>query len=171
MRRTSLRRSTIGCKFYQMSKHFKFHQMSKRFPRSTPIEFSSSNQWIHAFCPQSVPEQPPVALLNESRLELVRAGRILVCTWHGWQFDIVNGRAVHEDRIRLLEHRVRVEDGDAIVTLWAGSWPIDVPTGFGPPVARPRDPIDGSSPIQGDLGRPIEVLHSNTIPSIIEATT
>lgn len=51
----------------------------------------------------------------ESDLEWVREGRILVCPWHGWQFDLVTGAGVHDDGLSLPTHPVRVEDGRVVV--------------------------------------------------------
>lgn len=53
----------------------------------------------------------------EETLQWVRDGRILVCPWHGWQFDLQTGEGIHDDRFRLISHSVREEDGYIVVTL------------------------------------------------------
>lgn len=49
--------------------------------------------------------------------EWVKDGEILRCPWHAWEFDVLTGEAVHDDRIRLLSHPVTVVDGDIVVSL------------------------------------------------------
>jgi nitrite reductase (NADH) small subunit len=43
-------------------------------------------------------------------------GRILRCAWHGWEFDITNGRALADPAIRAHMYTVTVEDGDVVVS-------------------------------------------------------
>lgn len=43
-------------------------------------------------------------------------GRILRCPWHGWEYDLADGRCLADPKIRLATVPVSVEDG--VVTLW-----------------------------------------------------
>jgi nitrite reductase (NADH) small subunit len=45
-----------------------------------------------------------------------RDGEILACPWHGWEFDLLTGRAL-ADRRRLRLYPVTVEDDTVFVTL------------------------------------------------------
>ena len=42
-------------------------------------------------------------------IEWTRAGEILRCPWHGWEFDILTGRTVFESKARVRTYDVRVE--------------------------------------------------------------
>jgi Ferredoxin subunits of nitrite reductase and ring-hydroxylating dioxygenases len=45
-------------------------------------------------------------------------GRILRCPWHGWEFDIVTGKGLYDERGRVSIYEVRVNDaGDLIVVV------------------------------------------------------
>ena len=46
-----------------------------------------------------------------------REGEILACPWHGWEFDLLTGRALADPRVRLRLNPVTVEDGTVFVTL------------------------------------------------------
>ncbi|HZP85018.1 MAG TPA: Rieske (2Fe-2S) protein [Chthonomonadaceae bacterium] len=46
-----------------------------------------------------------------------REGEILSCPWHGWEFDLLTGRALAHDRKRLRLYPVTVEDDTVFVTL------------------------------------------------------
>lgn len=46
-----------------------------------------------------------------------RAGEILACPWHGWEFDLTTGRALANPRVRLRTYPVTVEDDTLFVTL------------------------------------------------------
>ena len=45
-----------------------------------------------------------------------RAGELLRCAWHGWEFEIATGRALVEDRVRAKTFPVEVEE-DAVYVL------------------------------------------------------
>jgi nitrite reductase/ring-hydroxylating ferredoxin subunit len=45
------------------------------------------------------------------------AGRVVTCPWHGWQFDVADGRNQLNDRIVQPGFEVRVEDGWILVNL------------------------------------------------------
>lgn len=41
-------------------------------------------------------------------MEWIRAGEILRCPWHGWEFDIRTGKAIFSDRTRIATYDVHV---------------------------------------------------------------
>lgn len=50
-------------------------------------------------------------------LEYTRAGEILTCAWHGWEFDIRTGQSwCDPERLRVRRYDVSVEPGDALAT-------------------------------------------------------
>jgi nitrite reductase/ring-hydroxylating ferredoxin subunit len=49
-------------------------------------------------------------------VEYGRDGEILRCPWHGWEFDVTNGRSLHDpDGQRVRSYSVRVDDGNVYV--------------------------------------------------------
>jgi nitrite reductase (NADH) small subunit len=46
-----------------------------------------------------------------------REGEILACPWHGWEFDLLTGRALADSKKQLRRYPVTVEDGMVCVTL------------------------------------------------------
>jgi nitrite reductase/ring-hydroxylating ferredoxin subunit len=48
-----------------------------------------------------------------------RPGEFLRCPWHGWEFELATGRAVHDEHIRVAVYPVR-RDGDDVVVDIAG---------------------------------------------------
>jgi nitrite reductase (NADH) small subunit len=45
--------------------------------------------------------------------QYVREGEILRCPWHGWEFDLTNGRSIfNPHKIRVRSYRVTVEPED-----------------------------------------------------------
>ena len=46
-----------------------------------------------------------------------REGEILACPWHGWEFDLLTGKALADKRRRLRLYPVTVRDGTVYVTL------------------------------------------------------
>ena len=46
-----------------------------------------------------------------------REGEILACPWHGWEFDLLTGRALADERVRLRRYPVTVEDDTIFVTI------------------------------------------------------
>src|SRR5919197_5264495 len=46
-----------------------------------------------------------------------RDGEILACPWHGWEFDLLTGKALADDRRHLRLFPVTVEDETVYVTL------------------------------------------------------
>lgn len=48
-------------------------------------------------------------------LEYTRAGEILTCAWHGWEFDIRTGRSwCDPERLRVRAYAVSVESGERV---------------------------------------------------------
>ncbi len=48
-------------------------------------------------------------------LEYTRAGEILTCAWHGWEFDIRTGQSwCDPERLRVRRYDVHVEPGDTL---------------------------------------------------------
>lgn len=45
-----------------------------------------------------------------------RDGEILSCPWHGWEFDLLTGRALTDSRVRVRQYPVEVH-GDTIFVL------------------------------------------------------
>jgi nitrite reductase/ring-hydroxylating ferredoxin subunit len=51
-------------------------------------------------------------------LEYTRAGEILTCAWHGWEFDIRTGQSwCDPERLRVRRYDVSVEPGEALTTI------------------------------------------------------
>ncbi len=48
-----------------------------------------------------------------------REGEILACPWHGWEFDLLTGKALADKR-RLRLYPVTVEDGTICITIRRG---------------------------------------------------
>lgn len=53
----------------------------------------------------------------ELELEWVKEDRVLLCPWHGWEFDLVSGETLHSHPSRLVDHDVHVEDGQVVLRL------------------------------------------------------
>ena len=67
-------------------------------------------------------------------IEYSRAGEILTCAWHGWEFDIRTGQSWCEpERLRVRRYAVSVEPGEALATADDAPLPGRVP---GPYVAE-----------------------------------
>ncbi len=41
--------------------------------------------------------------------------RMLHCPWHGWQFDLANGRSPDDPRMRVAVYEARIESGRVLV--------------------------------------------------------
>jgi nitrite reductase/ring-hydroxylating ferredoxin subunit len=53
---------------------------------------------------------------NPGEIEYTRAGEILRCPWHGWEFDIRTGQSYCDPRrFRVKAYSVNVEPGTAVV--------------------------------------------------------
>lgn len=46
-----------------------------------------------------------------------REGEVLACPWHGWEFDLLTGKALADERVRLRRYPISVEDDTIFVTL------------------------------------------------------
>jgi 3-phenylpropionate/trans-cinnamate dioxygenase ferredoxin subunit len=46
-----------------------------------------------------------------------REGEILFCPWHGWEFDMLTGKALADKHRRLHRYPVTIEDGVIVVTI------------------------------------------------------
>src|SRR5438270_7086317 len=46
-----------------------------------------------------------------------REGEILACPWHGWEFDLLTGKALADSRKSLRRYPVTVEEGTVFVLL------------------------------------------------------
>jgi nitrite reductase (NADH) small subunit len=44
-------------------------------------------------------------------------GRVLRCPWHGWEFDIVTGKGLYDDRGRVSTYEVRVNDAGELIVV------------------------------------------------------
>jgi nitrite reductase/ring-hydroxylating ferredoxin subunit len=50
------------------------------------------------------------------QLAFVKAGRIVRCPWHQWEFDITTGQTLADPDRRIRTYRVDVTDGEVFVT-------------------------------------------------------
>ena len=46
-----------------------------------------------------------------------RAGEIIRCSWHGWEFDIRTGKALIDPTLRARTYQVEVHGGDVYVAI------------------------------------------------------
>jgi 3-phenylpropionate/trans-cinnamate dioxygenase ferredoxin subunit len=46
-----------------------------------------------------------------------RENEILACPWHGWEFDLLNGRMLADDRVRIRMYPVTVQGDDILIAL------------------------------------------------------
>jgi len=46
-----------------------------------------------------------------------RDGEILACPWHGWEFDLLTGKALADSRKRLRSYPVTVEENTLFITI------------------------------------------------------
>jgi 3-phenylpropionate/trans-cinnamate dioxygenase ferredoxin subunit len=46
-----------------------------------------------------------------------REGEILACPWHGWEFDLLTGKALADEKKRLRLYPITVENGTVFITL------------------------------------------------------
>jgi nitrite reductase/ring-hydroxylating ferredoxin subunit len=46
-----------------------------------------------------------------------RDGEILACPWHGWEFDLLTGKALADKRKHLRRYTVTVRDDTVYITL------------------------------------------------------
>jgi nitrite reductase/ring-hydroxylating ferredoxin subunit len=46
-----------------------------------------------------------------------REGEILACPWHGWEYDLLTGKMLADERIRLRRYPVEISDGTVYIVL------------------------------------------------------
>jgi nitrite reductase/ring-hydroxylating ferredoxin subunit len=49
------------------------------------------------------------------RFEWAHDGQVIVCPWHGLEFDLTTGRCLAYPKVKLRSYRVRVEDDTVVV--------------------------------------------------------
>lgn len=60
-----------------------------------------------------------------------REGEILRCPWHGWEFDITNGRSIfNPHRIRVASYPVTVEHDEQLDTEQVETYPVTIDDGL-----------------------------------------
>jgi nitrite reductase (NADH) small subunit len=52
-----------------------------------------------------------------TRFEYGREGEILRCPWHGWEFDVRDGRALADHRVAVRRYPVQIRDGQVVVRM------------------------------------------------------
>jgi nitrite reductase/ring-hydroxylating ferredoxin subunit len=57
------------------------------------------------------------AQTGEFEFLYTRAGELVRCAWHGWEFEIATGRSLVDDKIRAKTFPVEVEDGHLYVVV------------------------------------------------------
>lgn len=65
---------------------------------------------------------------DQKHLEFSRPGEILRCPWHGWEFDITNGRSIfnpHKLRVRSYQVTIEPEEDDPSIE----TFPVTVERG------------------------------------------
>ena len=90
--------------------------------------YALRNLCPHQSAPLCLGELTGLAVSDEpGEIEWTREGEILRCPWHGWEFDILNGRTVFESRARVKTYDVRVET-EALARLIEGveTYPVKV---------------------------------------------
>jgi nitrite reductase/ring-hydroxylating ferredoxin subunit len=53
--------------------------------------------------------------VDDFRFNYVRAGDIVRCAWHGWEFDIASGRSLVDPEVKARTFPVEVKDGKVYV--------------------------------------------------------
>ena len=51
------------------------------------------------------------------RVQQQRAGEILKCAWHNWEFDLKTGVALYDPALRVKTYRVAVEQDEVVLYL------------------------------------------------------
>ena len=44
-------------------------------------------------------------------------GNEVSCPWHGWQFDVITGKAFHNPSLKVKTYEVKVENNEVLVSL------------------------------------------------------
>ena len=72
--------------------------------------YALRNLCPHQSAPLCLGELTGLTVSDEpGEIEWTREGEILRCPWHGWEFDILNGRTVFKSKARVKTYDVRVE--------------------------------------------------------------
>ena len=72
--------------------------------------YALRNLCPHQSAPLCLGEVTGLAVSDEpGEIEWTRDGEILRCPWHGWEFDILNGRTIFKSTARVKTYDVRVE--------------------------------------------------------------
>lgn len=54
---------------------------------------------------------------NEVSLSWCREGEVLMCPWHGWEYDLTSGDCLSRNTAQLPSYPVEESDGDVVVSL------------------------------------------------------
>ena len=74
------------------------------------LYYALRNLCPHQGAPLCLGELTGLAVSDEpGEIEWMRAGEILRCPWHGWEFDILNGRTIFKSKARVKTYDVRIE--------------------------------------------------------------
>ena len=74
------------------------------------VYYALRNLCPHQGAPLCLGELTGLTVSDEpGEIEWTRAGEILRCPWHGWEFDILNGNTVFESKARVKTYDVRIE--------------------------------------------------------------
>ena len=74
------------------------------------VYYALRNLCPHQGAPLCLGAVTGLAVSDEpGEIEWTRAGEILRCPWHGWEFDILNGRTIFESKARVKTYDVRIE--------------------------------------------------------------
>lgn len=74
------------------------------------VYYALRNLCPHQGAPLCLGELTGLAVSDEpGEIEWTRAGEILRCPWHGWEFDILNGRTIFKSKARVKTYDVRIE--------------------------------------------------------------
>jgi nitrite reductase (NADH) small subunit len=96
----------------------------------TEVGIFKVDEKLYAYVNRCMHQGGPVCsgvFVGTTRLDLNEVGEVLrerlddsrmrlVCPWHGWEYDIATGEAVHDSRLRLRRVEFDVRDGILFVT-------------------------------------------------------
>jgi len=54
---------------------------------------------------------------GETSLDWSREGDVLMCPWHGWEYDVTSGECLSRKSVQLPEYPVEVQDGQLVVSM------------------------------------------------------
>lgn len=52
----------------------------------------------------------------ETKLSWIKDDEVIVCPWHGWEFDLQTGTSLHDERIKVPSASVRIEDDNIVLS-------------------------------------------------------